>query len=128
MAYKLDWFEILTYHKTRYVIYGFGQEAYHLMDWRGCNFCHGRLPNSPVFNSVRDALKWLVKQVEAGKYKTGMRLPGHSIGDETYPQGCDKRIVSITIPSKRGNLITKDDIFFTDIPTIKKLLKTNWEF
>jgi len=92
--YKLEWFQILTYYKTRYVIYGFGQWWLHLMDWNGCNFHHGRLPDFPVFETVEDAVDWLTGKVITGEYKEKMILSGHHAGAIKCSKGCDNRRVS----------------------------------
>ena len=75
--YMLDWFQILRFRDNGYVIYGHGKWAYHIMDWAGCNFHHGRLPESPVFKKATDVLLWLKKQVLVGKYPENMDCVGH---------------------------------------------------
>jgi hypothetical protein len=75
--FYLDWFELLRYRKDKIVIYGTGQWYLHLMDWRGCNFFHGRLPKSPVFNFTDEALEWLKFQVQNGNYKDKFEMSGH---------------------------------------------------
>jgi hypothetical protein len=100
---NVDWYEILTYRKTKYVIYGFGQPSTHIMDWSGCNFHHGRLNGyaykisdkkyvqieSPVFESIDDALDWLV---QFNKEYNGVEISGHFAGDFGCSQ-CKKRII-----------------------------------
>jgi len=93
--YKLEAFQILTYHKTRYVIYGYGKWFGHVMDWLGMNIYHGRLPDSPVFASVNEAWTWLVKQVQSGTLNKGDYLDGHHAGTFECTRGCDYRLVSI---------------------------------
>ena len=88
--YCLEWFELMKYREKYFVIYGVGQWWNHLMDWRGCNFYHGRLPKSPVFESEEDAKKWLKFQVENGVYQEKMELTGHHDGDPCL-RGCRKR-------------------------------------
>jgi len=80
-TYDLAWFELMRFHKTKFVWYGVGQWSCHVMDWRGCNFWHGRLPKSPVFENPKDAVEWLYFQVENGAYKDGMELAGHHTSD-----------------------------------------------
>lgn len=92
--YNLKWFELLTYREKRYCWYGVGQWWLHLMDWRGCNYYHGRLPNSPVFDTIPEAVYWLKTAVNNGDYYTGMSLHGHSSGESYCPNGCDDREVA----------------------------------
>jgi len=101
-AYNLSWFELLSFHEDRIVIFGMGHWEHHIMDWLGCNYWHGRLPKSPIFDSVKDAKDWLKFQVNMGVYYDGMTLSGHHAGnshcrqcnrDETKP----KRELNITI-------------------------------
>lgn len=92
-SYTLDWFMILKYHKTKFVIYGEGQWYYHLMDWSGMNMYHGRLPNSPVFNSMNSAIEWLTFQVQNKAYRDGMELSGHHAGRDECLKGCGDRTV-----------------------------------
>ena len=61
------------------------------MDWRGCNFFHGRLPLSPVFPNTKEALAWLKFQVGEGVYTDGMILGGHHAGEYTCSMGCNDR-------------------------------------
>ena len=113
-SYKLDWFQILTYHKTRVVIYGEGQWYFHVMDWRGMNMYHGRLPDSPVFDSVEEALEWLEKKVDDGTYKKGNVLTGHHSGEHNCSKGCDDRevdgygIVSIACVSSALKIVRRE--------------------
>jgi len=89
--YALDWFAILTYHKTKYVIYGVGQWWYHSIDWRGMNCFHGRLPDSLVFDSLVSAEEWLKQEIKEGTYHKGMQLSGHHAGLYHCLKGCDDR-------------------------------------
>ena len=91
--YCLSWFEILTYRRERYVLYGVGQWYNHMLDWLGMNYYHGRLPGSPVFDTVKDAETWLRFQVKHEAYKDGMTLPGHHSGEYTCSKGCSDREV-----------------------------------
>jgi hypothetical protein len=65
------------------------------MDWAGCNFHHGRLPNSPVFKTATEALLWLREKVLGGKYPDHMGCFGHHAGGDSYGahQKCESRIV-----------------------------------
>jgi len=94
---RLNWFQILRYRKNKFVIYGQGQWVGHIMDWRGMNMYHGRLPKSPVFNSVEEAIEWLKFQVKHGVYYEKMELTGHHSGEFQCSMGCDDRIVIDTI-------------------------------
>ena len=92
--YYLESFQLLTFREDKYVLYGYGAAVGHLMDWRGGNIWHGRLPNSPVFSSEEEALNWLWNNHR--RIKTGMEmsgLPGHHAGIDSCPKGCDDRIV-----------------------------------
>jgi len=98
---RVDWYQILKYHKNKFVLYGHGQPSTHIMDWAGCNFHHGRLTGtgydksegldwkvvdvlSPVFDSINDAMDWLVEFQKSGI--TGVDIAGHFSGDN----GCEK--------------------------------------
>lgn len=94
-GYDLSWFELLTFRETKVVIYGVGQWDGHMMDWRGCNFFHGRLPLSPVFNNTEEATAWLKFQVENKVYTEGMWLTGHSRGENRCSKGCDDREIDV---------------------------------
>lgn len=95
--YNLDWFEFMKYRenettcKYKVVVYGHGQWFLHMMDWRGCNFWHGRLPGSPVFNNEAEAFEWLRAAVKKGAFTKGMELKGHHSGEYECGQGCDSR-------------------------------------
>jgi hypothetical protein len=89
--YALRWFLLLTFRENRVVIYGQGEWYYHIMDWRGCNHYHGRLPGSPTFKDEREAIKWLKWAVESGYYTESMRLTGHHSGESECSAGCDDR-------------------------------------
>lgn len=92
--YDLDWFLLMTYRETSYVWYGVGKWSYHLMDWRGCNFHHGRIP-SPVFKQPSEAMKWLIETVDGGRLREGMQLSGHHAGEFACSKGCDRREVGL---------------------------------
>ena len=90
--YRLSWFELMSFRENKVVIFGIGHWTYHLMDWRGCNFYHGRLPKSPVFKNVGEAKEWLKFQIENGVYHQGMELCGHHAGgDQGCLRGCRER-------------------------------------
>jgi len=80
-TYYLQWFELMRCHEEKFVWFGVGQWSSHIMDWRGCNFWHSRLPKSPVFADPKEAINWLYYQVENGVYKDGMELGGHHMGE-----------------------------------------------
>ena len=80
-GYYLEWLELKQYRDVYYVWYGVGQWDGHMMNWRGCNYFHGRLPKSPMFNNVREAILWMQVQLKAGAYKDGMYLTGHHSGE-----------------------------------------------
>jgi hypothetical protein len=63
------------------------------MNWRGCNFFHGRLPLSPTFYTEDEAIEWLRFQVKGGAYYKGMILTGHHAGESLCMKGCDDRMV-----------------------------------
>jgi hypothetical protein len=86
--YIVKWFELMPFHQDKFVIYGVGRWLYHIMDWRGCNFYHGRLPLSPVFNSEEEAGKWLIENKDVYK---GMTLRGHSMGEYKCSTCKDKK-------------------------------------
>lgn len=88
-TYYLQWFELMRFHEEKCVWFGVGQWSSHIMDWRGCNFWHGRLPKSPVFDNLKEAIDWLYFQVENGAYKDGMKLNGHHSGDPDC-KSCNK--------------------------------------
>ena len=91
--YRLAWFEVLTYRETRFVVYGQGQWDGHLMDWAGGNYFHGRVPTSPVFATIEEAVLWLDEQVRLGNLSAGMTLSGHHSGEYGCRKGCDEREV-----------------------------------
>lgn len=93
--YRLEDFQFMTYHKTRFVIYGYGPWYCHTMDWLGMNIYHGRLPDSPVFDTINEAWHWLVAQVQSGKLTKGMDLAGHHAGEFECTRGCDDREVTL---------------------------------
>ena len=79
--YYVKWFEVRTYRSSGFVIYGVGQWSGHIMDWRGCNFYHGRLPGSPVFHDLTVLMDWMEFQIRNGVYSDGMELSGHHSGE-----------------------------------------------
>ena len=90
--YRLAWFEVLTYRETRFVVYGQGQWDGHLMDWAGGNYFHGRVPTSPVFATIEEAVLWLDEQVRLGNLVEKMTLSGHHAGgDGGCRKGCNAR-------------------------------------
>lgn len=94
-SYTVSWFDILTYRNGKYVVYGEGHWIGHVMDWRGGNFFHGRLPNSPVFDTEADARAWLRQRVLAGDLNEGDEFTGHhSGGDYGCSKNCDDRHVA----------------------------------
>jgi len=107
-VYKLAWFQVLTYHTKGFVVYGHGQWTGHLMDWRGCNFMHGRIPGSQVFSTIEDAVEWLRVQVRDGKLKCDQEFAGHHSGGRQCSRGCDERQVR-TGDSLR-DFLTPDDL------------------
>lgn len=90
-TYNLSWFELMRFHEDKYVWFGVGHWSSHIMDWRGCNFWHGRLPKSPVFADPKEAIDWLYFQVENGAYKDGMELRGHHSGEDSRCKVCNKK-------------------------------------
>lgn len=111
-TYKLEWFELMGFYEDRVVIFGVGHWSYHIMDWLGCNFWHGRLPKSPIFDSVEDARDWLIFQVKMGVYYDGMELRGHHSGDPHCRQ-CNR---DETKPKRELDIT----IFFSEIKKEKK--------
>ena len=93
-SYKLDWFQLMTYHRRRVVIYGYGPWYYHVMDWLGMNIFHGRLVDSPVFDDVVSALEWLKTKVDDGTYHKGTVMTGHHAGEHSCSKGCDDREIN----------------------------------
>ena len=99
--YSLSWFMLMKFREKSYgvykvVLYGHGQWVDHIMDWAGCNFHHGRLPDSPVFANEVEAVKWLLAEVEKGTYKEKMTLTGHHSGEHSCRKGCsDREIVGL---------------------------------
>jgi hypothetical protein len=91
--YRVSWFQVLTFRETRFVVYGQGQWNGHIMDWAGCNFFHGRVPGSPTFATIEDAVLWLDEQARLGNLKDGMTLSGHHSGENRCLKGCDERQV-----------------------------------
>lgn len=105
--YVLSWFQVLTFRpnidtgESKFVVYGVGRWYRHLMDWRGCNFFHGRIPGSPTFKTIEDAVLWLDEAVKAGVLSDRMRLHGHHSGENTCPKGCDEReVIQVSINSE----------------------------
>ena len=107
--YRLSWFDILSYRKNKVVIYGVGQWWMHIADWKGCNYYHARLANSPLFKTTDDALDWLRKSVVDDVYEKNMKLKGHHSGKGMCPQGCDDRRVN-QAPVSFGDL-RRDNTF-----------------
>ena len=112
--YDLQRFSLLTYRETSYVWYGVGQWDGHIMDWRGSNFFHGRLPQSPTFKQPSEALAWLEKALDEGEYHRGMSLSGHHSGESRCSKGCDDREV-VTIffgiePLKKGEAVRRNSL------------------
>ncbi len=93
--YNVKWFELMTYRDTRYCWYGVGPWAGHLMDWRGLNFHHGRIPDSPTFATIAEAVTWLQQAADAKQVYGGMRLGGHHSGEFSCSKGCDDREVGL---------------------------------
>lgn len=89
-TYYLSWFELMRYHEDKFVWFGVGQWSSHIMDWRGCNFWHGRLPKSPIFKTGKEAIAWLFVQIKGGIYTDGMELNGHHMGDDGRCKNCNK--------------------------------------
>lgn len=94
--FRLKWFELMTYKvgstiAARFVIYWVGKQSQHLMDWRGCNFHHGRIKGSPVFKTPMEAFDWLQRATAAGFVAEGMHLRGHHSGEYACSKGCDER-------------------------------------
>jgi len=108
--YILEWFEILTYHKNRIVIYGVGKWAYHSDNWTGMNTHHGRI--GPVHNSVEEAYLWLAEEVKAKRINEGDYLKGHHAGEFQCPKGCDDRTLL-------------SNLYFTDIKRARKSIPRN---
>jgi hypothetical protein len=102
--YKLMWFELMSFRSTKIVIYGVGQWKYHVMDWRGCNYYHGRLPGSPVFDNEKEAIKWLKWAVEKKHYQDGERLTGHHSGEYKCSacEGRDRGTIGFTSLKERS--------------------------
>jgi len=118
-GYNLSWFELMRYRGDKFVWYGVGQFYRHLMNWRGCNVWHGRLPKSPVFGSVKEACEWLWYQVRNKVYYEGMHLKGHFCGDEGHCKACNKE--TDWLFEERETNITPG---FHDILKEKKSVKT----
>ena len=119
--YNLEWVQLLTYRYNldtgRYgiVVYGQGPWVGHIMDWRGLNMFHGRIPNSPIFRSVKDAATWIETEVAANRLEDGMELSGHHAGEnECLTCGPDREEIAIVyLPCKKktnnlGNPVPKE--------------------
>lgn len=95
--FRLKWLEVLDYRvnpitgRGRFVLYGVGQWVNHVMDWRGCNFFHGRIKGSPTFATVEEALRWAREASRSGFIAEGMRLRGHHSGEGSCLKGCEDR-------------------------------------
>ena len=90
-SYTVERFELLTYRGNKVVIYASGPYSDHLVDSRGLNTWHGRLPKSPLFETTEEALDWLKFQVRHGAYFYNLSLPGHFRGE--LCSKCAKRTV-----------------------------------
>lgn len=113
-VYNLEWFEIMTYRGTKYVLHGVGQHYMHIMDWRGCNFFHGRLPFSPVFPTIRDALRWLWATWKRGYWQEKTELIGcHSSPNRCYDREC--LTIHMSTLSKIESLDEIDTVFAKEI-------------
>jgi hypothetical protein len=93
--YKLRWCEVLSYRETRCVLFGAGEWVGHVADFRGPNLFHGRIPKSPTFATVQDALAWADTAAKAGRLAVGQVLKGHYAGGEGgCSKGCTQRHVA----------------------------------
>lgn len=92
--YSIQWFDLLTFRDSRYCWYAHGKWVGHLMDWRGCNFHHGRVPGSPTFATIPEALRWLQTEIANGRIRRGMVFSGHHSGEGLCSKGCDDREVA----------------------------------
>lgn len=124
-TYYLSWFELLRYHEEKFVWFGVGQWSSHMMDWRGCNYWHSRLPKSPIFADAKEAIDWLYYQVENGIYKNGMELSGHHAG-ENRCKVCNKPETEMTSfwDRRETNVI----IFHHEINGTRKQRKSRLRF
>lgn len=103
-VYRLEWFQVLTFRENldtgacSFVVYGQGKHHHHLMDWRGCNFFHGRIPGSPTFKTFSDAVLWLDRAVADGILVRRIELTGHHAGENECLKGCaDREVATIFI-------------------------------
>jgi len=111
--YNLSWFELMKYHERkngtyRVVIYGVGHWINHIMDWAGCNFFHGRLPNSPIFDTPAAAAHWLKDVWEPNQndyLNSDGGYSGHHAGAYKCLKGCNQRTIEIIYPRdlRQGN-------------------------
>ena len=108
--YFLTWFELLTFREKRYCWYGIGQWVGHMIDWRGCNFFHGRIPDSPTFANTLEAMEWLQKAVDDGEIYKSISFSGHHAGYRSCRKGCDsRRIADVSFSNGiLGQLIAKE--------------------
>lgn len=121
-GYNLSWFEILTYREDKFVIHGEGQWSGHMMDWRGMNMRRGRLPESPVFETEKDAMFWLYNAVKSGKYYNGMELSGSFVGDGP----CDRDVHTVMFGDIFETPLGKDRKKWK-IKSFRKVMKWYWE-
>lgn len=108
--YNLEWFQVLTFRENldtgacSFVVYGEGKHEGHLMDWRGCNFFHGRIPGSPTFKTFADAVLWLDRAMAADVLHRGMDLSGHHAGENECRKGCAEREVATIFINSRDTI------------------------
>ena len=114
--YSVSWFALLTFRKTRYCWYAVGPWIGHMMDWRGLNQFHGRIPDSPTFANTLEATTWLQKAVSEGKLQKHEVFSGHHAGERFCRKGCDDRETAIVFISngvlnqqQMKDLITKGE-------------------
>jgi hypothetical protein len=102
--YRLQWLQVMTYRFTRFVLYGHGQWDGHIMDWRGCNFFHGRVPGTPLFTTAEEAVMFAEALAKARVIAEHMTLSGHHSGDLSCSKGCDDReVVTVHLNGPKHN-------------------------
>ena len=73
------------------------------MDCLGCNVFHGRILNSPVFETKNYAKRWVKEQMKSEKLSDGMLLSNHHVGAD-YCLKCDDRESEIVHIGSRGRI------------------------
>lgn len=106
--HPIESFQLVTAYGNKVAIFGRGAVT---TDAGKVFNMHGRLNDSPLFPSKRQAVLWLRDEVKSNNVKLNQTNGGHHAGSQKCGHGCDDREIGTVQFKERADKRTKVTIW-----------------